>query len=278
MFLFFLTFLSSTVYAFTIHPSFQSDNGHIDSVISYDYLENNRLYTEIFVRGRALNETLANGKYQFFDLSLDSLEGNNQSNIYLINLSICKGYARVDGNYKNMNFNCTDGFYKPINDIIRDNSLKFRINLSEVYESGFHIKLVYYQDNFLIENGRYEVAWLDTLCTDNGCNKDTRIERYLILPSASSVIENWNNFEITGKGGNGNWLLKAEGNGEAMVWFSDAEKERNNRFWRDIALISLALGATLISECILQKKKKIKLLIGSIITIIPIYFLIIQKI
>ncbi|MGV8131656.1 MAG: hypothetical protein ACP5N7_06170 [Candidatus Pacearchaeota archaeon] len=251
--LIFLVLFSNASSALEINPYFWQENGHLDSVISYSYMDNDKLYNELFIYGRVLNETLVNEKESLLNFYLNSREGNGANNLNLVNLSICKGYAKVDGNYRNMNFNCTE-YYEPINLTTGANGLKFRINLSEVYESGFHIKIVYYSDNFIIKNGRYEVAWLTTVCTDNGCNQETRVERYLILPSDNSVIENWNNFEITGKG-NGKWLLKTEGNGGSMVWFSDSEKENKDRTIRDILVLVIGFALPLIFDMLFLDKR-----------------------
>lgn len=114
-------------------------------------------------------------------------------------------------------------------------------------------KIKYLIKEFVIENGNYEISWLDT-----NVAPDMNVKRTLMLPDTNSVIESWNNFEIITRGGVGQWVLQTRGNGDAMVWFTDAEKEKNSRNLRDFAIILISLGFSLMIGIFFEKEKNNK--------------------
>jgi len=222
------------------------ESAKIEELKQFNYIDNNNLYSSTEIVGIILNGTIAKYPQAYFQLDLRPFEQEHSFKAENVEVEVYNEWCPVNGDYKKIDFDeC--GNTLPFNRTIMEDGEMIRIlfNLSEVTKIRFSIKIDYKISNFLMTNGNYQIAWLKTNC--GGC----KFQRTLMLPSSSSVIESWNNFDIV-RNLNGKWVLEVSnkegetGIKNSMVWFRDVEKEKTSLISWEYSLILIGLGFTII--------------------------------
>lgn len=247
--------ISEKVSATDISYQASGSSAYIQDVQQRSSIEIDNLYSETAINIIINNKTfIAHNPKSYFELDLKTFEQYKFFPFYNLNISVCEDYiSRSSSNFKDILYNCS----KPINHnwLIKDNEdfLQIIINLTDVKSESFSIKIDYLIKDFIIHNGNYNVAWLE-----NNFQHGGTYLRTLVLPQNNSIIESLHNFKIIAQR-NGSWVLELEKKDDALVWYRDAEKEKQSRNLRDWSLILITFGISLVIDNFFhfeEKKKK----------------------
>lgn len=239
------------------------NNVEIRQVTQYNtVINNNDLYSELLIKA-VVNNTADLKTDSIATLTLEFQErGIIGLPIEWINITIwvnCSGNVGEAKYYKNINPDCKNIIFQDfINN--RTNSIRREFKTTELpawtpppsTTFPFYIKSEYYIKDFIFTNGNYYIGWLQTLCPS--CPDDSKIKRTLMLPQ-NTVIESWNNFKIIDMKDD-SWVLEVKGQDTpepetgsfvpSMVWYRNLEKERQDQTNRDLLVIGVSVGLTII--------------------------------
>jgi hypothetical protein len=236
--------------AFQIGYFSPANSAKITNIQQYSSVtEGGGLYSETLIEGVIENKTLANSLKYPSGIYFRALEGNRFFPMSNLNITFCgDSTGSWNGDYQKMYISCNKSIDFSQN--LTDNALSIEFNLSEIEGYAFFIRINYLTDNFVMENGNYEIGWLKT-----EIDPSWEFERFLMLPSKDSVIESWNNFEIVARGySNGKWVLKTKEGNDAMVWYRNYAKEKSDRDQRDWIIIVVSLTLSIIMQLYHHKK------------------------
>lgn len=244
----FILILIPLGYAIQIGYYSPANSAKIYNIQEYSSIENKDLYSEILIEGSIENKTLTTNLKYSSNFLFSSLEGDKFFPLYILNISVCDGnVGSWSGDYQKIYINCSKQVIFEKNQ--SKQSINILFNLSNIENNGFFIKIDYIVKDFVIQNGNYDIGWLKTE-TDPTIN----VERYLMLPSQNSVIESWSNFAIMTRNEEKKWVLKTNGNGDAMVWYRDYIKEKKRQNNRDILIITITLALSIMIQIYFSQK------------------------
>jgi hypothetical protein len=259
------------------------NNITINEITQYNTVRNDgTLHLDLYIQGFIDNVTFLTPE-STFELNLHTYEQDKAitpSNIDGKVYTNCS--ASRSGDYENITLNdCgKDNEIMSANTTLNEYTIDLTFNMNDVAKwdnlgasKYFYIKLTYDIEDFIIHDGEYYVAWMQTRC--NKCSDESIITRTIMLPP-HAILESWNNFkiierEVDSEGEDSMWVLESKAKDtqgdetkdyvSAMVWYRDAEKEKMDRLFRDLTILFLATGLTIVfgflsSDTLVRKKTR----------------------
>ncbi len=234
--------ISEKVSSTDISYQTSGSSAYIQDVQQRSSIEEDNLYSETAINIIINNKTfIAHNPKSYFGLYLKAFEQYRFFPLHNLNISVCEDHiSQSSSNFKDILYNCS----KPIKHywLMGDNEdfLQVIINLTDVKSESFSIKIDYLIKDFIIHNGNYEVVWLK-----NNFQYGGTYLRTLVLPQNNSIIESLHNFKIIAQR-DGSWVLELEKKDDALVWYRDAVVEISEKNERDITIVIITLGLSLL--------------------------------
>lgn len=214
----------------------------------YSTIVNNGLHSEMLLQGYISNKSIIQERNYNFSIILGPAE-RISSQLSNIDVSVCDGeLSSWGGDYQSINLPCNITIPSIVNVSAGSYvSISFSLANLNASSTNFFIRINYDINRFVDTNGNYYIAWVDTSFPD------VQFSRTLVLPSTNSVIESLKNFDIVSKV-DGKWVLETHINGDAMVWFTDAKKEKDDKNEREWLIIVISLALSIIIQLYFSQK------------------------
>jgi len=241
-----LVFLSISIsFVSAINFEYVSPNIQINSLDQACYIQNNvDIYCNTLISFFVINRSDPNISITF----IENL-GSPHAEFEETKIKLCDwGSDSRTNDYKDFNVNCSSyqPFKKEINNSRGEITIKFNIN---DLKNSQDIYIPYTIKNFIVKDILYKNIFFNTY------NLNSSIFRTIILPKGYAV-QSLYNFKIIMQNSEGSWIIGVDKGGDATASFRDIETEKITQNKRDISIVFISLGFSIIFTLILSGELK----------------------